>query len=185
MMARQSSLTLRIGMVLLPWLMGCGGSPSHQQSAIHHPPSTIASAGDSSALLGGGPIEAFGQRIVQLKGRLELRVDLAGTAVTDSDLEQFDFPAGVTEIDLGRTAVTDRGVAALVQLPNLEVLGLQGTTVSEGCLESLRKMPALCEVHLSSTQVTPQRQLALLPVLAPRAQARAQRKIEALRQAAQ
>jgi hypothetical protein len=139
----------------------------------------------SSALLGGGPVEQFAQRVVQLKGRMELRVDLAGTAVTDSDLAKFDFPAGVTEIDLGRTAVTDRGVAALVRLPNLEVLGLQGTSVSEECLESLRQMPRLCEVHLSSTRITPQQELGLLPVLTPRAQARAQRKIEALRQNSQ
>lgn len=176
-----------------PWLLtpflfslvgcGAGGQVESRLSAAPAPTPPAASAPNgSSELLGGGLVEPFAQRVAQRNGRLELRVDLAGTAVTDSDLAEFDFPAGVTEIDLGRTAVTDRGVASLARLPNLEVLGLQGTAVSEGCLESLRRMPRLCEVHLSSTGVTPQQQMALLPVLTPRAQARAKRKIEALRQ---
>jgi hypothetical protein len=63
-------------------------------------------------------------------------VSLAGTGVTDDDLELFEKFPGVQILDLSETRVGDPGLSHLRKLPVLEKLTLVNTQVSAGAIES-------------------------------------------------
>lgn len=124
---------------------------------------------------GYGDTEALASSIAAFQGRVEARVILSFTAVTDDDLARLEFPDTVHEIDLSGTAVTDRGVEHLTRVRNLETLVLMDTPITEAVVDTLKQMPRLCEARLDNTNVPVNAQLDLITFLAPRAQARAAR----------
>lgn len=71
--------------------------------------------------------------------------DLATTLV--------DF-AGLQELDLDNTQITDAGLAGLSRLPNLRVLHLDRTAVTSDGLASLRGLPNLEELYLMKSKVS-------------------------------
>jgi hypothetical protein len=142
-------------------------------SKEHVPTAPLATAPPA---VGGGDTEGLAASLAVLKGRVEARVDLSFTAVTDDDLAALDFPDSVHEIDLSSTEITDRGVESLLRVPNLQTLVLIDTRVTEGVAEILKRMPSLCEVRLDNTNVSPDTQMKLIQYFAPRASARAERK---------
>lgn len=80
--------------------------------------------------------------------------------VGDSDLRALGdhlaaFP-DLEVLDLSLTKVSDEGIAALPALPALKVLRLDGTRVTDGLAPSLSKFPRLAEVSLYHTAVTEQ-----------------------------
>jgi hypothetical protein len=120
-------------------------------------------------------IEAIKGDVVPLQGRIETKIDLSFTSVTDADLERIKFPDSVCAIDLSGTSVTDRGVEQLKRVSNLESLILMDTQVTEGVVEILKQMPNLCEVRLDNSNVSVASQLELVRFLNPRVSAREER----------
>ena len=79
------------------------------------------------------------------------RKDGGRPAVPD-DVTQFDFHRIPRPTDSGSgerlTAVTDAGLAALGDLPGLQVVDLRDTVVTDAGMAELRKFPKLCGVRL-------------------------------------
>jgi hypothetical protein len=69
-----------------------------------------------------------------------LRVlNLEGTECNDKDLEQLRHLTYLSKVDLSGTKVTDMGVDAFVShLPNLNVISLERTAVTKGCVVEIR-----------------------------------------------
>ena len=61
----------------------------------------------------------------------------------------------LARLHLERTAVTDAGLAALNDLPDLEYLDLYGTAITDAGLERLQELPRLKQVFVWQTHVTP------------------------------
>jgi uncharacterized membrane protein/mono/diheme cytochrome c family protein len=88
-------------------------------------------------------------------GRNLTSLDLAGTAVTDAGLAALADMPNLRELHLDRTRVTDAGLAALRPLSHLEYLNLYGTAVTDAGLATLRPLPSLHRLYLWRTNVTP------------------------------
>ncbi|ARA93410.1 hypothetical protein AWN76_009755 [Rhodothermaceae bacterium RA] len=82
-------------------------------------------------------------------------LDLGRTAVTDAGLAVLADLPHLTRLHLERTAVTDAGLAHLRGLAYLEYLNLYGTAVTDASLDVLAGLPALQTVYLWQTRVTP------------------------------
>src|SRR5947209_6453750 len=65
-------------------------------------------------------------------------VSLAGTGVTDADLELFESFPHVQVLDLSETAVGDDGLSRLAKLPVLEELIVVDTRISDASIERFR-----------------------------------------------
>ncbi len=52
------------------------------------------------------------------------------------------------------TRITDAGVAKLVAVPNIEVLNLEGTLVTDDCVQYLKKLRSLRTLILEDTHVS-------------------------------
>jgi uncharacterized membrane protein len=108
-------------------------------------------------------------------------LDLAGTAVTDSGLQQLSNMPNLLRLHLERTAVTDDGLGSLTNLAHLEYLDLYATTVTDDGLELLQTLPRLKRVFLWQTKVTPAAASAFIEARTDKAQlARWEDEIEAL-----
>jgi cytochrome b561 len=81
-------------------------------------------------------------------------LDLAGSAIADSDLGALAHFAHLQRLNLARTDVTDAGLVHLSELPGVEVLNLYGTPVTDAAVESLKRMPALLALYVGGTQMT-------------------------------
>ncbi len=89
--------------------------------------------------------------------RLSLKwLDLAGTAVSDRGLAEVAQMPNLTRLHLERTAVTDSGLSALASLDSLEYLNLYGTGITDSGLEHLQKLPNLKQLYLWQTKVSPE-----------------------------
>jgi hypothetical protein len=75
--------------------------------------------------------------------------------MTDAVLERVSRVAGVTTLDLGGSqALTDEGVRHLARLTGLTHLDLSGTAITDRALQVLRDLPALETISLAMTNVT-------------------------------
>jgi uncharacterized membrane protein len=92
-------------------------------------------------------------KLVPLKANL-VRLNLGGSAVTDTGLVHVAQMKNLERLDLSRTAVTDAGLAKLVTLQRLEHLNLYGTTITDASLEPLSQIASLRKVFLWQTGVT-------------------------------
>lgn len=79
-------------------------------------------------------------------------LDLSGSrALTDEGARQLVRLRGLRHLDLSGTAITDRALEILCELPALETLGLAMTHISDEGLASLTQCRELREVNLSWT----------------------------------
>lgn len=60
----------------------------------------------------------------------------------------------ITSLDLARTKVTDKGLAAVGAMKNLKELHLEGTAVTDGGLDQIKGLAALEYLNLYGTKVT-------------------------------
>src|ERR1043166_9231456 len=95
------------------------------------------------------------QRAPWSKERAVWLVDLKGTPISDADLAALGAMAGVTDLDLSFTRITDKVIATLVGHKDLRTLSLAGTKVSDAAIDDLRKIPMLDTINLGATAVTP------------------------------
>jgi YHS domain-containing protein len=82
-------------------------------------------------------------------------LDVAGTAISDTGLAQFETMPNLTRLHLERTHLTDASLAQVASLNNLEYLNLYGTEISDAGLDHLQNLPKLRQLYLWQTKVTP------------------------------
>jgi hypothetical protein len=82
--------------------------------------------------------------------------------VTDDDLAGIPDPLAVKNLSLGRTSVTDAGLAHLAGCKNLQWLDLSLTAITDGGLQPIAGAVELKQLFLEGTQVTD----ASLPLIA-------------------
>jgi Leucine-rich repeat (LRR) protein len=102
-------------------------------------------------------IKRRGGRVTVDKGHPEKRVvgvDLAGTQVTDAELEQLKGLTNLQSLNLGETQVTEAGLEHLKDFTNLRSLVLVHTQVSEAGIIHLRGLTNLTQLDLGNTPVT-------------------------------
>lgn len=98
---------------------------------------------------------ACGQR--HYGGRNYIGIQLRNSAVTDSDLAMLEYVADeVDVIGLEGTRVTDEGLEHLLQLTVLDNVDLTNTAITDAGLETLCKVPTMEFIHVEQTKVTPQ-----------------------------
>jgi hypothetical protein len=85
-------------------------------------------------------------------GRHLLRLNLAGTKISDEGLESLKNLHVLESIDLGRTRISGAGLRYLS--PGLKQLGLSGTSLRNGGLTDLEQMSLLESLDLSASNVT-------------------------------
>ena len=99
-----------------------------------------------------------GAQVFQLKADSGLvRVDfLTGvTKCTDDKLAVLlPIKENVAQLDLGRTVITDAGLATVAKLPRLAQLDLRQTKITDAGLESLTGLKNLRTLNLYGTEVT-------------------------------
>ncbi|HJZ55814.1 MAG TPA: hypothetical protein VKE74_12675 [Gemmataceae bacterium] len=76
-----------------------------------------------------------------------IAVSLAGTDITDDDLQVFDRFPHIQVLDLSHTAVGDAGLGHLTRLPALESLILVDTRISASAIERFRRSHPNVEVQ--------------------------------------
>ncbi|MFO7901216.1 MAG: leucine-rich repeat domain-containing protein [Planctomycetota bacterium] len=86
------------------------------------------------------------------------RLNLCDTQVGNRGLRVIseNFARNLEQLQLAGTAVTDRGMEMVVQLPHLEILDLRNTSISDKGLQSLHRHPNLNFILLNNTNCTPQ-----------------------------
>jgi hypothetical protein len=137
----------------LLFLPGCGGPSSANSSAA------VAEANNYTDV-----VAKFG-------GKLEMRLDLSNSDITDDDLATLPLSDGVRSIDLSHTKITDAGIEHLKRASHLEQLNLMDTEITDTSLEHIRQMENLWSVSIEGTKVSRDGHMDLLRLLAPRAQA--------------
>ncbi len=83
-----------------------------------------------------------------------LWMDLARTQVTDKGLAALVPMKGLTRLHLENTKITDAGLAHLAGLTNLEYINLYGTQVTDAGLATLAKLPNLQKLFVWQSKVT-------------------------------
>lgn len=83
-----------------------------------------------------------------------VRLDLGRTAVTDAGLATLRAMASLQRLHLDQTAVTAAGLDQLSGLPRLEALNLVGTAVGDEALPALRRMPGLRTLYAWNTRLS-------------------------------
>ena len=84
-----------------------------------------------------------------------MRVHLGKTSVTDAGLAHLkSLSADLAELHLELTKVTDAGLAQLKPLANLTYLNLYGTTVTDAGLDQLMGLSKLKSLYVWQTKVT-------------------------------
>lgn len=90
--------------------------------------------------------------LVHLRWLKDLRsLGLEGLDITDAAILYLDGLAGLEVLDLGWTAIGDRGLARLRSLQGLEALSLPGTQITDEGLHHLMGLPNLTYLDLSDT----------------------------------
>lgn len=125
-------------------------------------PFQVQSVGDDSPLL---RVACFGNtddvddRAIAALAPLADHVtelDLGRSHVTDAACEQLAKFRRLTRLDLRQTQVSNQGVAALAALKELRTLNLFATKTGDYALAALAGLPHLEQLYLWQTEVTPQ-----------------------------
>jgi hypothetical protein len=95
--------------------------------------------------------DAVAPLLGKLTGLTELH--LSGTGITDAGLAHISELPDLLTLRLDFTGVTNAGIA-LLKTENLAVLGLNGTSVNNGAVESLVRFQQLSAVYLYETSFT-------------------------------
>ena len=120
-------------------------------------------------------LDLFGARVTdaglkQLSKLHELRhLELCGGGISDAGVARVGGALSALRIlNLSQNlGITDRGVAALAELPVLESLNLSHTQIGAAGLASLRRIPSLTSLALNGCEAA-QSQAALLRLSLPR-----------------
>ena len=118
----------------------------------------------NASLLG----KKFGDEQMAMLAGLEnslVWLNLARSGVTDRGLAAVGSMSHLRRLDLSRTAISDSGLAAIGKLAHLDYLNLYGTKVTDEGLAHLRGMKSLQKVFLWGTKVTPDGAKALAAAL--------------------
>jgi Planctomycete cytochrome C/Leucine Rich repeat len=83
------------------------------------------------------------------------QLDLGRTVITDAALKTLSEFSRLSVLDLRQTKITDAGLAALSSLKNLQTLNLYGTEITDAGLKSLAAIKSLKQVTLFQTKATP------------------------------
>ncbi len=94
-------------------------------------------------------------------------LDLGKTKITDQTLTLLATFPRLTKLSLAETTITDTGLAQLSKLPHLQHLNLHSTAVSDASLRPLSTFKKLNRLYLWQTKVTPEK-AALLEKALPR-----------------
>jgi uncharacterized membrane protein/mono/diheme cytochrome c family protein len=81
-------------------------------------------------------------------------LNLGRSAVTDAGMASVASCKNLRVLKLNGTAVGDAGVLALVGLKHLQRLNVYGTQVGDSSIDAIERMPALTHVYLWDTKVT-------------------------------
>lgn len=81
-------------------------------------------------------------------------LDLGRTGITDRALDAIADMPNLTRLDLSRTAVTSQGLARLAPLPELRALNLYETAVDDQGMAAIAAIARLEQVHLYGAEVT-------------------------------
>jgi len=85
-------------------------------------------------------------------------LQMANADVTDETLRYLAALKQLRELDLSDTKVTDAGLAKLSENPKLETLRLSRTAIGDPAFDAaLDKLPALKQLDVSASKVTPER----------------------------
>jgi uncharacterized protein YjbI with pentapeptide repeats len=113
-------------------------------------------ARDTTEAQAAAMIEARGGKLTRDEsspGKPIVKVDLAGTSVSDADLIHLRSLAHLSELNLANTRVRE-GLVYLKKLPELKVIDLSGTAVGDWELEYLEYVSSLRTVNLKGTKIT-------------------------------
>lgn len=83
-----------------------------------------------------------------------VRLDLGGTAVTDSGLASLRAMTNLQRLHLDQTAVTSVGLEHLAGLTRLETLNLVGTSIGDEALPSLGRLKGLRTLYTWNTRLS-------------------------------
>ncbi len=82
------------------------------------------------------------------------QLNLARTAVTDKGLAALTKMPRLTRLDLHETGITDRGIQHLKRLRELRSLNLYGTDVTDEALATVAQLPSLETLYVWQTKIT-------------------------------
>lgn len=99
-------------------------------------------------------LQKLGGRVTTDDQGVVTAVDLAQTAITDTDLKLLADCPELAELNLRGTLVGDSGLEAIAAATQLEFLGLTGTMVTDEGLHHLRQLTRLRFLTLGHTAVT-------------------------------
>ncbi len=83
-----------------------------------------------------------------------LWLNLAGTDVSDEQLEAIASFPNLMRLRLERNPVSDAGIAHIANLQYLEYLNLYGTQVTDECIQHIAKLPKIKKLYLWQTKVS-------------------------------
>lgn len=142
-----------------PWIKGSKWWPfgTIDGFVLQEPPTDPASY--SNALRKIDSIErmmvfSFGkvdQRVWDAFADIEIQsvLDLNYTSVDDDAFASFDRAGSVDHLILADTLVTPAALQSVSRFQNLEKISIQGTSVSEGIVGELGKLPSLKQLYIS------------------------------------
>ncbi|TFG59548.1 MAG: hypothetical protein E4H36_13600 [Spirochaetales bacterium] len=95
---------------------------------------------------------------------MEKTINLPCGRVSDSDMDQVGYFAGLERLNLSSTKITDRGLEKIRGLVNLIDLNISNTGITDGGLSCLAGMSGLKKLNVERTAVTEQGLLKLIPL---------------------
>jgi hypothetical protein len=102
-------------------------------------------------------IEQLGGRLVrdaQRDGNPVVKADLAGTRVSDRDLESLRGLSQLHHVVLRGTGITDLGLPQVTTAGKLRNLELDGTAISDSGMPSIGRLISLRDLRLAGTRVS-------------------------------
>jgi Leucine-rich repeat (LRR) protein len=159
---RENSMNLRlVGLVLVSLIAGCH-QPTREEQAIAEverlggdvkKDGRVAGMPVTSVNLAGSKVTDGELQVVKRFPQLQ-SLDLRETRISDRGLEHLEKMTKLQELYLDRTPITDLGLAHLQGLKELRKLTLTDTRISDFGLESLKGLTKLAEVSLKETKVS-------------------------------
>ncbi|MCW3100979.1 MAG: hypothetical protein JWL77_6597 [Chthonomonadaceae bacterium] len=113
-------------------------------------------------LAGSSVTDAELQTIAQLPGITKL--DLDQTRISDAGLASIGRMSGLKSLSLSHTKITAAGLRSLSALTSLETLELVGVPIGDDAIPEIVKLSSLRSLSLAGTQVTAQGLLLLKPL---------------------
>ncbi len=106
--------------------------------------------------LGGTRVTDAGLEAVVGSGLKELEVN-GCAGVTDRGLESLSQEKTIVHLNLsGLRSISDAGVAHLGSLPEMRLLDVHATLITDGCLETLQQFKKLSLLRIYQTEITPE-----------------------------